>query len=90
MAVLEGLRSGVPVVVTDKDAFVDIVDNNAGIACDRDEVTIANAISDIILDESKYDNLSKNAIRLAADKFTWEAIASETIDYLDIIISRNK
>ena len=90
MAVLEGLRSGVPVVVTDKDAFVDIIDNNAGLACDRNEVTIANAISNIILDQSKYSNLSENAIRLALNKFTWEAISLKTVDYIKNILNNNK
>ena len=89
MAVLEGLRSGVPIVFTDKNAFVDIVDNQAGIACRRDEVTIANAIIDIILDDVKYNKLSKNAIKLATDKFTWEIVALKSIDFINRII-RNK
>jgi len=86
MAVLEGLKSGLPVVVTDKDAFVDVVSYDAGYACDRNKESISECINKLLTNDTLYNTMSKNALKLASDKYTWEGIAKDTTTYISKVI----
>lgn len=88
MSVLEALKTGVPVVVTDKDAFVDVIACGAGLGCDRNKEDISEAVTSLLLDKEKHALMSKAARMLAEDKYSWSAVVEQTSQFCKSLIAR--
>jgi glycosyltransferase involved in cell wall biosynthesis len=86
MSVLEALRSAIPVVVTDKDAFVDVAAYRAGFTCDRNKMAISSSMLMLLNDNELYKEMADNALQLAKDKYTWSSIASQTALFCEELI----
>ena len=66
---IEAMAMGTPVVITKASDFPEIDDYKAGITVDTNIDSIYNAVEELLQDEKKLKEYSKNALRLIQDKF---------------------
>lgn len=87
VAVVESLAWGLPVVISNKvNIWREIVGAGAGVAVDCDTQSIATAINELLDDTERRQNMSKRAVDLVRQRFTWQN-AGDTLRkmYLDIV-----
>jgi len=79
LPVLEAMAAGVPVVSSNAASLPEVV-GDAGLLVDpRSPAAIAEAIREVLLDESLRTNLRQRG-RLRAEEFSWERSAAKTLD----------
>jgi glycosyltransferase involved in cell wall biosynthesis len=74
LTILEQLACGKPVIITDKHDVIEGIHNNVGLVVKPDEKALSDALSNILLDDNKYESLRKNAIKFVRN-FDWFSIA---------------
>lgn len=90
MSVLEALKCGVPVVVTDKEAFVDVIDGGAGLGCERNKEDIATAILSLLLDEKTIEMMQAKAKQLAEEMYSWRVVSERTVAFCESLLAGQK
>jgi glycosyltransferase involved in cell wall biosynthesis len=87
IAAAEALAAGLPCVLGEGVAIAnDVVQAGAGIAVGTDAASIAQGLRRIIADHESLPALSANAVRLARERYSIEAMgASLTRLYKDIL-----
>jgi len=90
VAVLEALGSGLPVVITDECNLPEVRERRAGFVVPPDAPGIADAVRKLFsLSSLERAAMGTAARKLAAEKFTWDRIAGQTLDcYRRIIDGR--
>lgn len=76
MSVLEAMSVGIPVVINDDCGLGGAVrTGDAGIVTDGSTTSVADAISSLLSDEKRRNEMGANARRLVEDSFSMEAVA---------------
>ena len=75
MSVLEAMSAGIPVVINDDCGLSDAVQTgDAGIVTDGSATSVADAISSLLSDEGRRNEMGGNARKLVEDSFSMEAV----------------
>jgi len=79
---LEAMAAGLPVVASSVDGLAEIVrhEENGILVFPRDASSIAWGVSRILSDPANSKRLIENAFKDIEDRFSWEAVAKETIN----------
>ena len=88
MSVLEALECGVPVVLTQKHAWPEIIEAEAGIITDRNPQAVADALIKLLSDEKLRVSMGCKGKKLVEEKFRWPKIAQRTVDICQTLISK--
>ncbi len=88
ITLIEASACGVPIVATNDGGPVDIVSNcRNGILVDATQPTeIAQAVSDILFDEHKWETFSNNGIKGVRNYYSWQSHSKTTLQALDEIM----
>jgi glycosyltransferase involved in cell wall biosynthesis len=81
LPVLEAGARGIPVIASDIPAFREVLGDSAVFAEPSDPDSIGTAILELLLDETRRDELRQLAIRNAA-RFSWDTAARQTLAVL--------
>ncbi|MCF7790781.1 MAG: glycosyltransferase [Victivallales bacterium] len=74
------LSFGKPVVVSELEAFKNIIkDSSAGLIAESDK-EFAEKIIKILKDDKLYERLSNNAFKYVREKISWDIVAAKTVD----------
>ena len=85
---LEAMSSGVPVVAADIDVFREVA-REAAVYCDPFETTsIASSLSKVFDDSTFRESLTQ-AGKLRVGRFTWDQTASQTLQLLHDVLTRD-
>jgi glycosyltransferase involved in cell wall biosynthesis len=79
-AVIEALACGTPVVISKGCHFPEVAEAGAGAVVDLDSATVAAAIDRVISDADLRGRQRLAARRLVAERYTWPAVAQQTVD----------
>lgn len=79
VVIMEALASGKPIITTDVGGITDaIMDGDTGILVQqKSSEELAKKIYELINDEELREHLSKNAVKCAREKFSWDVIANK-------------
>jgi len=90
MVIIEAMSYGLPVLISKNTGiWQDVVANNAGVAVDLNENSIAKEIEKLVVKPSLLSEMSKNASFLAKNKYNIDNIASLMIKaYEDVLTNR--
>lgn len=81
LGVLEAISYGIPCLVTLGTNLGEMIEKyDAGWVAETNAESIANKLTETILDCNKWINKSKNAISLIEENFKWEKISKQTIE----------
>ncbi len=84
MAIVEALSQGVPVVISKECNFDEVASSNAGIICQLNAGSISDGIIKIYSEPELRKTMSRNAISLVSDDYTWDKISKKVCKvYLD-------
>ena len=90
IAAAEALAAGVPLIVSDDPALVEIVEDpepGGGIVVPRgDAPALADAIYELLADKDSRDRLSQGG-RVRAERFRWSAVARAHLEFLRRVMS---
>lgn len=86
MSVLEALECSVPVVLTQKYAWPEIVEADAGIITERTPHAVADGLKRLLADPDLRINMGQRGHKLVEEKFRWPKIAQRTIDLCESLI----
>lgn len=78
-ALLEGIACGLPVVVTDTGGTKELLDGNGLVIPMKDPDSLADAIIEILSDESKRSAMRKASLKVA-DRYSWEALGASYLE----------
>ena len=89
MGILEAMSYGLPCLVTEGTTLSDFVEkNNAGWSCATDATEIARTIERAIQQKDRFAEKSNNAREAVCRNFSWDIVASKTVEtYMQIINS---
>ena len=81
IALLEGLASGLPAIVSDIAPFTEIIGPNNGMVCEKDNPqSLASAMCRMLeLGENGRAQIAANSLRMVQENFTYEAAAAKTL-----------
>lgn len=88
MSVLEALDCGVPVVLTQKHAWPQIVEAQAGIITDRNPQAVGDALKTLLADPQLREAMGRKGKELVERAFRWPNIAQRTIDLCQSVIAK--
>ena len=74
-AVIEAMAAGLPVVVSEQCNFPEVAARDAGFVLPLDNAAFGRAITSLLQDDLRCDEMGMNARRLAEERFTWRDIA---------------
>jgi glycosyltransferase involved in cell wall biosynthesis len=80
VSILEALASGRPVVITPECNFPEVADSDAGMVVPFEVNAVSGAIQKLLTDREANASMGRNARSLVQRDYTWEAIASKSID----------
>jgi glycosyltransferase involved in cell wall biosynthesis len=80
LAALEAMGCGTSVILTQSCNLPEAGEVGAGFVVNTSVDAIADAILDLLQDESMRIQMGENAQQLVLDRFTWEKVAKQTID----------
>ena len=84
--VAEALGYGRPVVITTSSYMPEVAEAGAGLVVPPEMKALTTALGKMMRDEALRNKCALNAIKLAKGHFTWDAVASQTLDfYRDVI-----
>ncbi len=92
VSVLEASSVGLPVVVSDAFGFKEVViDCKTGFIVKRENcIEAANAIANLVNDDSLRSQMGKNGIKFVEQNFTWEKSLEAMLDAYTNVIANNK
>lgn len=79
-AIIEALACGTPVVISEGCHFPEVAEAGAGAVVELDSATIAAAIDRVISDADLRSRQRVAARRLVTERYTWPAVAQQTVD----------
>ena len=81
IALLEGLASGLPAIVSDIAPFTEIIGPDNGMVCEKDNPqSLASAMCRMLeLGENGRAQIAANSLRMVQENFTYEAAAAKTL-----------
>jgi len=86
---LEAMACGTPVVASNQSSLPEVL-GQAGLLVDpRDVEAIAEAISEVLADETLHQQLSQAGRRRAA-QFTWDKVATALLDVYQTVLERSR
>ena len=88
MSVLEALECQVPVVLTQKHAWPEIVEADAGIITERTPHAVAVGLKRLLADPDLRTSMGSRGKMLVEQKFCWPKIAQRTIDVCQSLLSK--
>jgi glycosyltransferase involved in cell wall biosynthesis len=80
VSILEALASGRPVVITPECNFPQVSECGAGLVVPFDVDAVSEAIQRLMTDREASGSMGRNARTLVERDYTWEAIASKSIE----------
>lgn len=81
----EAMAAGVPVVQPRHAAFPEIVNaSEAGVICEPNAGSLADAVEKLLSSESRYRALQKNAVRAATEKFNVQTMARAMVEAFEV------
>ena len=80
MAITEAMASGCPVVVSEACHFPEVAEVGAGKIVPLDSDAVAAALRDVLFDEGARKRMGEAGRALVMSRFTWPAIAEQTLD----------
>jgi glycosyltransferase involved in cell wall biosynthesis len=86
MSVLEALECSVPVVLTQKYTWPEIIKANAGIITERTPRAVADALKRILSDSDLKIDMGRRGKMLVEQKFRWPKVAQRTIDMCESLL----
>ena len=87
MVVAEALGYGRPVVITETCYMPEVGEYGAGLVVPVQRQALTTALGEMMGDTSLRMNCSQNAIKLARNLFTWEAVAKQNLEFYREIIN---
>jgi glycosyltransferase involved in cell wall biosynthesis len=79
-AIIEALACGTPVVISEGCHFPEVAEAGAGAVVELDTATVAAAIDRVISDAELRRRQRIAARRLVQERYTWPAVAQQTVD----------
>ena len=87
IAVVEALGAGLPCLISDRVAICrDVVAAGAGLACSTDAADIAEKMKLLISDDSTLRAMRGNAVALASERYSLEAMGRDLSDLYNAIL----
>ncbi len=84
---IEAMSSGIPVIASDLGPIPEIVTNDVGIVVPPENVVeLANAITELVLDENKRQKMGKEARKRVEALYTLENASKNTLDILKKVL----
>jgi phosphatidylinositol alpha-1,6-mannosyltransferase len=81
-SLVEGAMHGKPLVGSDQGGIPEIIANNYNgiLVPEANQSKLAAALESILVDKESADRLGRNSLRLAEERFTWEAATKRLLD----------
>ena len=86
MAVLEAMACGLPVVITNKCNFPEVGKYKAGIIIEPDINQLGRELENLISNPDLCKEMGENGKKLVREKFTWDKIVNQMINFYEEII----
>lgn len=83
VVITEALGYGRPLIITTSCYIPEVKEHGAGLIVPPDKNSITIALREMMGDAGLRESCSQNAIRLAASQFTWERVATKTIEFYE-------
>ena len=77
--ILESLACGLPPVISEACHFPEVAQAGAGIVTPLDPPRIAAGIDRLLADPAQRQSMSAAAIALVHNRYTWQAVAAQTL-----------
>jgi len=85
---IESLAMGIPVVITKASDFPELDEYKAGITVDSDSNSVCDAVEELLNDEEKLKEYSKNAKKLIDEKFLLKNKIKEYEKMFEDVVNR--
>lgn len=90
IAVVEALGAGLPCLVSNQVAiFHDVIAAGAGLACSTVAADIAEKMGTLLGDDTTLETMRKNAVDLAAERYSLDAMGRRLRDLYNVIAKRS-
>lgn len=91
LAVVEAMSAGCPVIISDKvNIWREISEAGAGIVVPCDVQQTADAISGLLANPVQARELTKNALRLVEQKFSWKSVIVKMTELYDALAAQER
>lgn len=85
IAPLEAIASGVPVVISERTHIPEVAEYKAGLIVKRTAIAAADAFAGIVADPELASEMAANALKLARDCFSWQAVLPKMINFYQAV-----
>lgn len=83
---LEALACGLPEIITRQCHFPEVAEAEAGIVIETNAYQLANALNKLLEDPKLCKEMGENGRRLIIEKFTWDKIADQMIQFYEDVL----
>ncbi len=83
---IEAFASGIPVIGSDSGEIPYVIGQSGIVVGEKDEAGWVKAISDLLTNPSKREQLSKEGLEKVHSEFSWEIVARKYLDFFSEII----
>ena len=87
IAILEAMVCGLPVIITDRCNFPEVVENAAGIIIKPNTEELKEALIKLLDNTQLCKEMGRNGHKLVLEKFTWDKIADKMINLYKSLLS---
>lgn len=85
IAPLEAIASGVPIVISERTHIPEVAEYRAGLIVKRTAIDAAEAFARIVADPQLASEMAANALNLARDCFSWQAVLPKMINFYQAV-----
>lgn len=90
VSIAEALGYGLPVVITTTCYVPEVKEKHAGLVVPPDQTALSLALKEMMENYDLRRNSGENALSLAQQHFTWEAVTKDSLDFYYYTMERHK